>query len=93
MGNFLYCVEILKRFVKVHLHCIVRNLKKISGKSTLTLLEKFLRTPMAVLLIIKKKHFHIFPLLVEQITVSLLPPKIWIQAYLLCLKSSDLHQA
>jgi len=28
MGNFLYGVERIKRFMKVHLHCIVRNLKK-----------------------------------------------------------------
>ena len=28
MGNFLCGVVRVKRFVKVHLHCIVRNLKK-----------------------------------------------------------------
>jgi len=28
MGNFVNGVESVKRFVKVHLHCIVRNLKK-----------------------------------------------------------------
>jgi len=28
MGNFLCGVERVKRFVEVHLHCIVRNLKK-----------------------------------------------------------------
>jgi len=28
MSNFLCGVERVKRFVKVHLHCIVRNLKK-----------------------------------------------------------------
>ena len=28
MGNYLCGVERSKRFVKVHLHCIVRNLKK-----------------------------------------------------------------
>jgi len=28
MGNFLCGVERAKRFVKIHLHCIVRNLKK-----------------------------------------------------------------
>jgi len=28
MGNFLCGVDKVKRFVKVHLHCIVRNLKK-----------------------------------------------------------------
>ena len=28
MGNFLCCVERVRRFVKVHLHCIVRNLKE-----------------------------------------------------------------
>jgi len=35
----------VKRFVNVHLHCIVSNLQGISKISTL-LLEKFLRTPM-----------------------------------------------
>ena len=48
MGNFLYGGERARRFVKVHLHCIVRNLKKISEMSTLPPLEKFLRTPMDV---------------------------------------------
>jgi len=28
MGNFLCGAERVKRFVKVHLHCIIRNLKK-----------------------------------------------------------------
>jgi len=40
-------VERVMRFVNVHLHCIVSNLKSISKFSTLPpSLEKFLRTPM-----------------------------------------------
>jgi len=39
-------VERVKRFVNVHLHCIVRNLKRISKISMLSPLENFLRTPM-----------------------------------------------
>jgi len=39
-------VERVKRFVKVHLYCIVSNLKWISKMSILSSLEKFLRTPM-----------------------------------------------
>jgi len=38
--------ERVKRFVNVHLHCIVSNLKRISKISALPPLEKFLRTPM-----------------------------------------------
>ena len=39
-------VERIKRFVNVHLHCIVSNLQRISKISTLPPLEKFLRTPI-----------------------------------------------
>jgi len=39
-------LERVKRFVNVHLHCIVSNLKSISKISTLSSLEKFLRTLM-----------------------------------------------
>jgi len=38
-------VKRAKRFVNVHLHCIVSNLKRISKISTLLPLEKFLWTP------------------------------------------------
>jgi len=44
MGHFCG-VERVKRFVNVHLHCIVSNLKRISKMSTPPL-EKFLRTPV-----------------------------------------------
>jgi len=47
MGNFLCGVEKIMRFVKVQLHCIVRNLKK--NKRNVDFagpLEKFLRTPI-----------------------------------------------
>jgi len=40
MGNFLCVVERVKRFVKVHLHCIVRNLKNDSEMPTLPLPRK-----------------------------------------------------
>jgi len=39
IGHFL-CVEIVKGFVNVHLHCNVSNLKKISKMSTLLSLWK-----------------------------------------------------
>ena len=43
-GEFsLWC----KRFVNVHLHCNVSNLKKISKMSTLSRLENILQTPVA----------------------------------------------
>jgi len=46
-------VERVKRFVNVHLHCTVSNLKRISNISTLpTPLEKFLRTPTDALILI-----------------------------------------
>jgi len=49
MGHYLWGVERAKRFVNVHLHCIVSSLKKISKLSMLPPpLEKFLRTSMAV---------------------------------------------
>jgi len=45
-------VERVKRFVNFHLHCIVSNLKRISKISTLllSLLEKFLLTPVVALI-------------------------------------------
>jgi len=46
VGNFLCSVERVKRLVKVHLCCIVRNLKKDKRNVAVALLEKFLRTPM-----------------------------------------------
>ena len=44
--NFLCGVERVKPFVKVHLHCIVRNLKNDKRNVNVAHLEKFLRTPM-----------------------------------------------
>jgi len=43
-------VERVKHYVNVHLHCIVRNLKRISKISTLPPLQKFHRTPMDALI-------------------------------------------
>jgi len=43
-------VERVMRFVNVHLHCIVSNLKRISKTSTLHPLEKFMRTPLDALI-------------------------------------------
>jgi len=48
MRNFLRCVERIKRFVKVHLHCIDGNLKKDKRNVDVAPLEKFLRTPLIV---------------------------------------------
>jgi len=49
MGHFLCGVETAKRFVNVHLHCNVSNLKNISNMMMLPPpLEKFMRTPMAI---------------------------------------------
>jgi len=45
-------VEKAKRFLDVHLHCIVSNLKGIRKISTLPPLEKFLRTPMTLFILI-----------------------------------------
>jgi len=46
-------VEREKRFMNVHLHCIVSNLKRISKILTLpTPLEKFMRTPLDALILI-----------------------------------------
>ena len=45
-------VEKAKRFLDIHLHCIVSNLKRVRKISTLPPLEKFLRTPMAHLILI-----------------------------------------
>jgi len=47
MGHFLRGVETVKRFVNIHLHCNVSNLKQISKMSTFHPLEKFLLKPMA----------------------------------------------
>jgi len=46
MGDFLCGLEWVKRFVNVHLHCIVSNLNTMSEMSTLSPLEKFLRMPV-----------------------------------------------
>jgi len=45
-------VERTKRFVNVHLHCIVSNLKRISKISMFPPLEKNLQTPMDTLILI-----------------------------------------
>ena len=47
-GHFLCGVERIKRFVNVHVHCVVSNLKRISKMSTLHPLEKILLKPMFV---------------------------------------------
>ena len=46
--HFRHSVERAKRFVNVHLHCIVSNMNRIRKMSRLPPLEKFLRTPMTV---------------------------------------------
>jgi len=47
MGNFLCGLERVKRFVKVPLHYMFRNLKKDKRNVDVALpLEKFLRAPM-----------------------------------------------
>jgi len=43
-------VERVKRFVNVHLYCIVSNLKRISKISTSPPWKSFLRTPMDALI-------------------------------------------
>jgi len=48
-GHFLCGVESVKRFVSVHVHCIVINLKRNCKMSTLPPLEKFLQTPVQIL--------------------------------------------
>jgi len=48
MVYFLCGVENVKRFVNVHVCCIVNNLKRVNKKTTLPPLEKFLQTPMGV---------------------------------------------
>jgi len=53
MGRFLCDVERVKRFMNVHLHCIISNLKIIRKMSTLTPLEKCLRTHMAVAVLLR----------------------------------------
>jgi len=58
MGNFLCGVETRKRFVNVHLHCNVRNLRIISKMSTLSPLEKCLPPPMATLTL--SASFHVW---------------------------------
>jgi len=57
VGNFLCGVETGKRFVNVHLHCNVSNLRIISKMSTLpSPPKKFLRTPMATLTLAARFH-------------------------------------
>jgi len=46
MGYFLCGVDKISRFVNVRLHCIDSNQNLVSKMSTLSPLEKFLRTPM-----------------------------------------------
>jgi len=46
MGHVRYGVKRVKRFVNVHLPCIVSNMERISKISSLPTLEKFLRTLM-----------------------------------------------
>jgi len=46
MRHYLCGVERVKRFVNVHLHCIVSNLQKIGKMWKLPPVENFLRTPM-----------------------------------------------
>jgi len=53
MGRFLCDVERVKRFMNVHLHCIISNLKIIRKMSTLTPLEKCLRTPMTITVVLR----------------------------------------
>ena len=54
LGHFLCGVEMLKCFVKVHLHCIVSNLKMLSKMSTLPPSgKKFCRRP---------SHAHVTPM-------------------------------
>jgi len=46
-GEFLYGDEKMKRFVNVHLHCIVSNMKTIGKMSMFhPPLQKFIRAPM-----------------------------------------------
>jgi len=45
-GNCVCGLEKVKRFVKVHLRCVFRNLKKDKRNADVAPLEKFLRTPM-----------------------------------------------
>jgi len=60
MEYFLSGMERVKRFVNVHSHYIVSNLKTISKMSTLPRLEKLLRTPM-------ETHLHfIFAVILSQ---------------------------
>jgi len=58
MGNVLCGVETGKRFVNVHLHYNIRNLKMISKMSALSPMEKFLPTPMATLML--SANFHVW---------------------------------
>jgi len=52
-------VETVKRFVNVHSHCNVSNLKKISNMSTLPPpMEKFLRTPRGIFTL--SASFHVW---------------------------------
>jgi len=54
-------VKTVKRFVNVHLHCTVSDLKRISKISMLPPLEKFLRTPWlscARKMVVNVKNIH-----------------------------------
>jgi len=54
MGHVRYSVKRLKRFVNVHLRCIVSNMERISKISSFPTLEKFLRTLMLLIWILFK---------------------------------------
>jgi len=53
-GHVRYGVKGPKRFVNVHLRCIVSNMERISKISSLPTLEKFLRSPMLLTWIFSK---------------------------------------
>jgi len=48
MGKFLCGLDRVKRFVKVDLHCIFRNLKNDKRNVDVDPLEKFLQMPIAL---------------------------------------------
>jgi len=58
MGHYLWGVQRVNRFVNVHLHCIVSDLKKVSKMSMLHPLEKFLRTRDDNLLFYSTKNWQ-----------------------------------
>jgi len=47
-GHYPCGVESIKRFLNVHLHCVVSNLKMISTIRRCPFMEKFLQPPMAI---------------------------------------------